>query len=137
MRKEKALTALLQDLVKLLAEEAARNAQFAAQLDALLTPVPSGRTQRKRRVATPKPEDIPDIHAEFSSRGESEFHLWLRDQPVAMLRALIRVHDLDAARRTNKWKDPDKLSAFITEQMSARLARGSGFLSARDSQREP
>jgi hypothetical protein len=61
----------------------------------------------KPRAAPTKPENLPDIHAEFKARGESEFQLWLRDQPVAVLRALIRGHDMDAARRTSKWKDAD------------------------------
>lgn len=133
MRKEKALITLLEDLVKLLAEEAACSPEFAAKLDVLLSPLAKGRAARTQRVPTPKPENLPDIHAEFSSRGESEFQLWLRDQPVAILRALIRLHDLDAARRTAKWKEPEKISAFITGQISARLSRGSGFLSTRDS----
>jgi hypothetical protein len=72
---------------------------------------------------------LPDIHTEFTLRGQPEFQLWLRDQPVATLRSLVRLHDLDAARRTSKWKDAEKLSAFITDQISARLSRGSGFLS--------
>jgi hypothetical protein len=135
MRKEKALIALLEDFVRLVGEEATCNPEFGAKLDALLSPIspPNVRTLKKERIRAPKLETLPDIHAEFTSRGEPEFQLWLRDQPVAILRALIRVHDLDAARRTAKWKDAEKLSAFVTEQISARLSRGSGFLSPRDS----
>lgn len=132
MRKEKDLIALLEDFVRLVGEEAAGNPEFAAKLDALLSPVPHGKTPKKQRVRAPKAENLPDIHAEFSARGESEFQLWLRDQPVTTLRALIRRHDLDATRRTAKWNDTEKLSAFIAEQISARVSRGSSFLSTRD-----
>jgi hypothetical protein len=132
MRKEKDLIALLEDLVRVVGEEAAGNPDFAAKLDALLSPIPESRTPTRQRVRAPKTNTLPDIHAEYSSRGAQEFQLWLRDQPVAMLRALIRVHDLDAARRASKWKDAEKLSAFITEQISARLSRGSGFLSTKE-----
>ena len=132
MRKEKVLIELLRGLVKLLGEEADRNPGFADQLDALLSPIPSSKTPR-RRVRKPEPQNVPDIHAEFTSRGEPEFCLWLRNQPIGILRALIRVHDLDATRRTAKWKDPEKLSAFITDQIRSRLARGSGFLTPGDS----
>ena len=131
MRKEKALIGLLQDLVKLVSDEAERNTEFAVRLDALLVPIPSGKTAKRPRVTAPK-QNLPDIHAEFNSRGESEFHHWLREQPIAILRALIRQHDLDTARRTAKWKEADKLSAFITDQIRARLDRGSGFLSSGD-----
>jgi hypothetical protein len=134
MRKEKALIVLLRDLVGLVADEAACNPEFDAKLEALLSPLPNGTTQKKQRALAPEPGNLPDIHAEFNTRGEPEFQLWLCGQPVSMLRALIRVHDLDAARRTAKWKDTDKLSAFITEQIRARLSRGSSFLSPRDRQ---
>jgi hypothetical protein len=131
MRKEKALIKLLEDFIGLVGEEAARNPEFGSKLEELLSPISNDRTPKKR-VRAPKQLNLPDIHAEFGLRGETEFQLWLRDQPVAMLRALIRSHDLDAARRSAKWKDPEKLSAFITEQIRARLSRGASFLSTRD-----
>jgi hypothetical protein len=132
MRKEKALISLLKDFVKLIGEEADRNPEFSEKLDTLLSELPEGERSKKSRSRSPKREDLPDIHAEFNSRGQAEFQLWLRDQPVPTLRALIRVHDLDAARRTSKWKDAQKLSAFIANQISARLSRGSSFLSTKD-----
>ena len=132
MRKEKALINLLEHFVRLVAEEAGRNPEFSAKLDTLLSEVPEGGRPKKPRSRSPKREELPDIHAEFNSRGQTEFRLWLRDLPVPTLRALIRVHDLDAARRTSKWKDAEKLSAFIAEQTSARASRGSAFLSNKD-----
>lgn len=128
MGKENTLLALLNGLVRLLNEEADRNPRFAEELDALLSATPSKMRRRRKRAPKLHPPDLPDVHAEFSSRGETEFRLWLRDQPTEVLRGLIRVHDLDAARRTTKWKDQDKLSAFITDQIRSRLGRGSGFL---------
>jgi hypothetical protein len=132
MRKEKELIQLLRGLVKLLGEEAGRNPGFANQLDGFLSPIQSPRSSQRRRAPKPEPRNLPDIHAEFTSRGETEFSIWLRDQPVDVLRALIRFHDFDATRRTPKWKDPEKLSAFITDQIRSRLARGSGFLTTGD-----
>jgi hypothetical protein len=128
MRKEKILTAVLNGLAKLLNEEAARNPEFAEKLDALLAPASPPRTNR----AKAEPKNVPDAYAEYTGRGESEFRLWLRDQPKEVLHALIRRHDLDATRRSAKWKDPEKLSAFIADQIRSRLARGSGFLSSGD-----
>lgn len=128
MRKEKALATLLNNLAKLLNEEAARNPEFASKLEALLAP--ASPTQSARPKAEPK--DVPDAYSEYTARGESEFRLWLRDQPREVLHALIRRHDLDTTRRSAKWKDPEKLSAFIADQIRSRLARGSGFLSSGD-----
>ena len=127
MRKEKALISMLRGLVDLISDEAASNPEFSSRLELLLSPLPKRKTpQRKRPVRLGL--DLPDIYREFNSRGQAEFALWLRDQPIDLLRAVIRMHDLDATRRTSKWKDSDKLSHFITEQIRARMARGSGFL---------
>jgi hypothetical protein len=52
----------------------------------------------------------------------------LRDLPVPVLRAIIRKHELDSARRTTKWKDAEKLAAHITERLQGRLKRGSSFM---------
>jgi len=129
--------ALLNGLARLLNEEASRNPNFADRLDALFSSAPVGKTAQRQR-AKPEPGNLPDAYAEFWSRGESEFRLWLRDQPSCVLHALIRRHDLDATRRSAKWKDPEKLSAFITDQIRSRLARGSAFLSSGDTpQRDP
>ncbi|MEJ7608099.1 MAG: hypothetical protein WKF37_17980 [Bryobacteraceae bacterium] len=102
MRKEEALITMLNGLVKLLSEEAGRNPDFANRLESLLSPL-----QAPKPTPSTKPNqlDLPDVYSEFSSRGESEFRLWLRDQPVAVLYALIRRHDLDATGRSAKWKD--------------------------------
>jgi hypothetical protein len=131
MRKEKALIALLCDLVDLISEEAARNPEFSSKLQSLLTPLPgSKRSSAKKKRLSPPKLNLPDIYNEFNARGQSEFALWLRDQPVEVLRAVIRSHDLDARRRTSKWKDAGKLSNFIAEQVRSRTARGSGFLTS-------
>ncbi len=132
MRKEKALVTLLRDLVDLISEEAARNPEFSSRLELLLSPLPKRKTARKKRSA-PSQLNLPDIYREFTSRGQAEFTLWLRDQPIEVLRSIIRLHDLDAARRTSKWKDPSKLGDFISEQIRSRMARGSGFLTTEGS----
>lgn len=127
MRNEKALIRMLRDLVDLLSEEANRNPDFAARLETVLQPLP-GRvsTQGKRRSG--KPSELPDIHTEWNRRDEIDFKHWLRDQPMPVLRALIRQHDFDPAHRTSKWKDAEKLAGHIAESLRARLARGSSFL---------
>ena len=129
MRKEKALITILNGLVKLLSEEAARNTDFANRLDVVLAPHQGPKATPPTAVTKPGKLELPDIHAEFSARGESEFRLWLKDRPVAVLYALIRRHDLDATRRSSKWKDPEKLSGYIADQLRSRVSRGSAFLS--------
>ena len=130
MRSEKALVALLRRLVGLLAEESVRNPEFAARLDSILTTLSSSRPSKARTRTARERVSLPDIHAEWSVRGEADFRLWLRDQPIPIIRALIRAQDLDPTRRTVKWKEPEKLADFVTESLRARLSRGSAFIGA-------
>ena len=127
MRNEKVLIRILRGLVDLLSEEVDRNPEFAARLEAVLQPLPKRVSAPGKRQST-KPSELPDIHAEYNRRDEIDFKLWLREQPMPVLRALIRKHDFDPARRTTKWRDVEKLASFIVESLRARLARGSSFL---------
>jgi hypothetical protein len=128
MRKEKALIVLLRGLVDLLADESGRNPEFASKLETLLSELPERKAVPKKPAATPSLEHLPDIHAELNTRDEADFRLWLRDQPVPVLRAVIRAEDLDATRRTTKWKEAEKLAEFIADSLRARQSRGSAFI---------
>ena len=128
MRNKSSLIRLLRGLVKLIADEAERSGEFAAKLDGLLSPIP-GKTRSKDTRSKGKSElDVPDIYAEREMRGEDEFRLWLCDQSVPVLRAIIRKHDLDSARRTARWKDAEKLGAYIADRVQGRVERGSSFM---------
>ena len=128
MRKKRLLSRLLRGLANLLVEEADRNPEFATRIDELLESV-AGKEHvtDSRRKAKAKPH-LPDIYQERELRGEEEFQFWLRDQPVPMLRAIIREHDIDSARRTARWKDAEKLGAYIAERLQGRKRRGSSFI---------
>lgn len=128
MRSEKALVALLRQLVDLLADESARSPEFAARLGSLLSAFPASRPSKARKGAPRERIPLPDVHHEWASRGETDFRLWLREQPVPTIRAVIRAQDLDPTRRTVKWKEPEKLADFVTESLRARLSRGSAFI---------
>jgi len=133
MRKEKTLITLLKNLVELLADEAARNPNFASKLDETLSSLPESKAKQKKRGKTAPAEGLPDIHAEWNARGETDFRLWLREQPIAVLKAIIREQDMDASRRTSKWKEAEKLSDHITDSLRARLSRGSAFIGKKSS----
>jgi hypothetical protein len=128
MRKEKELINLLRGLVALLAEESECNQEFAQKLETLLSGLPEKKTGIKKAAKTSSPKQLPDIHAEWQARGETDFRLWLRDQPIAVLRAIIRSEDFDATRRTSKWKEAEKLSQFIADRLRDRQSRGSAFI---------
>ena len=128
MRKEKALISMLRGLVDLLAEESVRNPEFSSRLEAVLGGLSERKSTPKKALASSLPEELPDVHAEWKARDETDFRHWLRDQPVPVLRAVIRTEDLDATRRTPKWKEAEKLADFIVDSLRARQSRGSAFI---------
>ncbi|PYV14279.1 MAG: hypothetical protein DMG07_12315 [Acidobacteria bacterium] len=128
MRKEKALIALLRGIVDLLAEESDRNPEFAARLEGRLSGLPEHKASGKTRATPKPPERLPDLHAEWTARGETDFRIWLRDQTIPVLRALIRAQDIDPTRRTVKWREAEKLADFLADGLRARMSRGSAFL---------
>jgi hypothetical protein len=133
MRDKKVLITVLRRLADLLADEAVQNPGFAARLDDVLGgPRKKGVAHVSGRAVSSA--NLPDLHVEWSHRGDADFRLWLRDQPVAIIRALIRNQDLDPMRRTAKWKEAEKLAAFVADGLKARLARGSSFLGRDDPQ---
>ena len=135
MRKEKELIKMLRGLIKLIADESAQNQEFADKLGNLLSELPEKKNRPKKTKPKLSQEKLPDIHAELNARGDTEFRLWLRDQPVPVLRALIRAEDFDATRRTTKWKEPEKLADYIADKLRERQARGSAFLGRKSGQR--
>lgn len=128
MRKEKALITLLRGLVELVAEESDRNPEFSARVENLLFDIPDQRASKKKSGPSRSNVLVPDIHAEWTNRGEAEFRLWLRDQPIPVLRTIVRSQDFDPTRRTVKWKEAEKFAEFIADGLRARLARGSAFI---------
>jgi hypothetical protein len=128
MRNEKALIRLLRDLVQVLSEEAECNPKFADKLDHVLRDLKGGKVQPKDAKTPKAPDELPDVYNELNLRGETDFRLWLRDQPIPILRAVIRKQDIDPTRRTAKWKEAEKLAEFIADCLRARLSRGSAFI---------
>jgi hypothetical protein len=126
MRKQEAVIKLLRRVVDVIAEEAKNNPEFAKKLEAVLIAPPSVRARKGDEIE--EPVELPDIYSERLVRGDREFRMWLRDQPVEVLRGLIRRHDLDAARRTSKWKEAEKLSDYIADQLQSRTTRGASFM---------
>jgi hypothetical protein len=128
MRNEKALIMLMRKIVNLLSDECKRNPEFSDRLGNLLFNLPPGKEFEKIVVKSQLPKNLPDIHLELQARGDTNFRLWLCDQPIPMLRAIIRSQDFDSTRRTTKWKEAEKLADFITDGLRARLSKGSAFI---------
>lgn len=124
------LTRALRALVELVEDEAARNPAFAQRLEAVIADLPAGTTTKKPSKSKDSAEDIeiPDVLKAFQRKGESEFRFWLRDFDITTLKAIVKTNGFDPGKNSQRWTEPDKFIALITEQTAARLRRGSSFL---------
>lgn len=126
MQSTKKLTSILRDFLVLVDDEAARNAEFAAKLEAIMTELPARPARSPRPPKSPV--EIPDVFAVLKDKGEVEFGFWVRTLDVAMLKGVIRVNGFDPAKTSQRWSDLDKLAGLVVEQTVARFKRGSSFL---------
>ena len=95
MRNEKALISLMRKVADLLSEECERNPDFAGRLSALLPTLPKAKVKKEKATKLITQTELPDIHAEWGARGDTNFRLWIRDQPLPILRAIIRLQGFD------------------------------------------
>lgn len=132
MQSTQKLTPILRDLLALVDEEATRNPEFAAKLDAIMAALPArpARPPRPPKIAI----TVPDVFAALQEKGEVEFGFWIRTLDVPTLKAVIRANGFDPAKASQRWTDPDKFVALVTDQTLARMKRGSAFLPARTDQ---
>src|SRR4051794_40614381 len=130
MREEKILIRLFRKIAELIGEEARRNSDFGARLDSILAEIPVRKKSTAKRADVVITSELPDIFNEWKSRPYNDFILWLKNQPLIVLRSLIKTHELDVGKRSSKWKDPERIAQFIAEQMRNRTNRGAAFLIA-------
>ncbi len=131
------LTRALRALIELVEQEAERNPEFAHRLEAIVADLPSGASNKKAAKSKPADEapEVPDVLALFQEKGESEFRFCLRDFDLATLKAIVKSNGFDPGKNSQRWTEPDKFIALITEQTAARLRRGSTFLPPKADQR--
>jgi hypothetical protein len=129
MRRAKTLTRLLTQLAEVVAEEADQNPAFAAKLDGILADVPAAGSGKRPKTAKAAPAaEVPDVYAEYQQKGEEEFRFWLRGLSVAVLKGIVKANGFDPGKVSRPWTEPDKFVGLITEQLKARLNRGSAFM---------
>jgi hypothetical protein len=126
MQPTKKLTPILRDLMALVDDEATRNPEFAAKLEAIMAELPArpARPPRPPKTAV----SIPDVFAVLQEKGEVEFGFWVRTLDIPTLKAVIRANGFDPAKASQRWTDPDKFAGLVIEQTAARMKRGSAFL---------
>lgn len=129
MQRGKTLTRLLRRLAEVVAEEADQNPAFAARLDGILADVPGPLCGKRPEATKGAPTvEVPDVYAEYQQKGEEEFRFWLRGLRREVLKGIVKANGFDPGKVSRQWTEPEKFTELITEQLKARLNRGSGFM---------
>ena len=120
MQPTKKLTPFLRDLIALVDDEATRNPEFAAKLEAIMAELPARPADRPRPPKTAV--TLPDVFGVLQGRkGEAEFRFWVRTRSQSrvsdLLKAIIRSNGLlTLPRRPNAGPTPTSLSAWSSNR---------------------
>jgi hypothetical protein len=125
------LKSTLTKLAAAVAEEAGRNATFAATLSTILggdAATSGGRkarpdTTRKGGRRAPAVLDPVDIARD----GADLLRERLRPLELAQLLDIVAEYGMDPGKLVMKWKDPDRVADRIVEMALARATKGDAF----------
>lgn len=137
----------LNELVKVVSEEAERNADFRMRLQLVLEQPTRPKTQPKqptavsvgdkgegvRRAGNRRPEAVLDPIA-LIRQGEEVLREALRPLDVERLLDIVADYAMDPSKLVMKWKDRDRILERIVEVASSRERKGSAF---RDQDNQP
>jgi DNA polymerase III gamma/tau subunit len=94
----------------------------------------------KTTVPKAAPEKVvgpPDVYEELKARGDDGLRIWLIDQPMEILKAIIKQERFDPSRRTLRWTDQKKFADHIVQALRAKMSRGSAFIGTMPDTGEP
>jgi hypothetical protein len=113
-------------LASLIAEQAAKDNDFAAALSDLFS---DSRPDQEERVSISDhiPEPTVDPFVARQDRGQEGFRNWLDSQSIEQLKAIISEHRLDATGNARKWKTKEKLVELIIDRVESRAKQGGVF----------
>ena len=108
--------------VKVVAEQAERDLDFAARLEAALGGefAPARSTRRRRAPAAFDP--VAAAHD-----GEATLRARLAALSADQLKDMIAEYGLDPTGRANRWRKPERLVELICDRAVERAQKGRGF----------
>lgn len=106
--------------VRKIAEEAARNPDFARQLRAALAETKGGRPVRRRSPAVLDPMDI------VRKKGKAGLRARLAELDIERLKDIVSQYALDS--RAMRWKARERILEAIVEVAHYRAHKGEVFL---------
>lgn len=120
----------LNDLVRVVADEAATNPEFASRLEeALGIKVKQAKQTTPRAVNRRAPAVLDPI--ELAREGEAVLRTTLSGLNIEQLRDIVADYGMDPGNLVLKWKKSDRIIDKIVEVSLGRVKKGEGFLSSR------
>lgn len=123
-----AIRKVLRDLATAVADEAARNPEFARTLAQILDPT-SPQTRRRpsaRRAANRRAPAVLDPVAVVRD-GENALRSRLASLDLERLRDIVAEHGMDQGRLVMRWKTPARVIDKIVEISIGRARKGDAF----------
>jgi hypothetical protein len=132
MRNEKNIFSIIKKFADVIADECKHNPGLSEKLEGLFTSDTKHQPVTKKKIHLEVPVELPEIYHEWNTRKDIEFKLWLTQQPIAVLKAIIREEQFDPTYKTSKWKETEKLGDFIIEKLRSRISKGGSFFNEKN-----
>lgn len=117
----------LQDLMKVVVEEANRNPEFARQLEIALGLESKPEKQNPGRAAHRRAPAVLDPIS-LARDGEESLRSRLEALTLDQLKDIVAEYGMDPGKLVMKWKMPDRVIDRIVEYSVARVRKGEAFL---------
>lgn len=117
----------LQDLMKVVIEEANRNPEFAKELETALGLGPKPEKEEKGRAAHRRAAAVLDPIS-LAREGEEALRKELEPLTLDQLRDIVAEYGMDPGKLVMKWKTADRVIDRIVEYSLARTKKGEAFL---------
>ena len=129
----------LRNFIKVVADEAEQNPEFAKRLQAVLDTVSTTHTVKKssksggantkgQRPANRRPPAVLDP-VSFATQGEDILRHELATLTLEQLKDIVAEYGMDRERLVMKWKKPNRVIERIVEISTSRAHKGDAFRS--------
>jgi hypothetical protein len=126
----------LNDFVRVVAEEAERNLEFARRVEEALGLHPKPPKPKKSRPANRRAAAALDP-VQLVRQGESVLRARLGELNIEQLKDIVADYGMDPAKLVMKWKDPQRIVDRIVELSVGRVRKGESFLTSGSSGGSP
>ncbi len=117
----------LQELMKVIIEEANRNPEFAKQIETALGLEPKREKEETGRGAHRRTAAIVDPIL-LAREGEEALRSGLAPLTLDQLRDIVAQYGMDPGKLVMKWKTQDRVINRIVDYSVARVKKGEAFL---------